>query len=375
MRNPIAIIGAGLAGLTLARILHVHGISATVYEAETSAKARLQGGLLDIHEENGQVALKAAGLHDKFRALSRPGEDAKRIVDKNGHILFDHPGGGTRRPEIDRGDLRQMLIDSIPAETIKWGHKVASIAPVAIGRYDVSFTSGTRVETSLVVGADGAWSKVRPLLSDAKPVYSGTSFVETLLFEGDVRHAASAAAIGSGTLIAAAPGQGILAHRHASGTLQTYVSLNRSEEWVQSIDFTDPQAALARIAAEFEGWAAPLTELITGSETPPLLRQIYALPTDHRWARIPGVTLMGDAAHLMSPFAGEGANLALYDAAELAHSLIASSGQVEAALSDYEKRLFPRSARIAAETAANLAQFFGSEAPESVVRLFRKVLA
>jgi 2-polyprenyl-6-methoxyphenol hydroxylase-like FAD-dependent oxidoreductase len=157
--------------------------------------------------------------------------------------------------------------------------------------------------------------------------------------------------------------EGILAHRYADGTLRTYVALNKSEKWISRIDFSDPASVVTRTAAEFDGWPPAITALITDSETDPLLRSIYALPIDHKWDRVAGVTLVGDAAHLMSPFAGEGADLAMLDGAELGEAIARNSDNLETALKVYEKELFPRSNRVAEETARNLELFFGETAP------------
>jgi 2-polyprenyl-6-methoxyphenol hydroxylase-like FAD-dependent oxidoreductase len=210
---------------------------------------------------------------------------------------------------------------------------------------------------------------VRPLLSDAEPAYVGTSFVETYLFDADERHPASARAVGDGALLAPVPGRGIQAHREAGGVLHTYVALTRAQDWFAGIDFTDAAAATARIAEEFRGWAPELTALITDGETPPVLRTLTALPIGHRWERVPGVTLLGDAAHL-SPPNGEGANLAMYDGAELGAAIAAHPDDVEAALAAYERDLFPRSAAEAAEAARDFEVCFGAATPASLVDLF-----
>ncbi|MET9489559.1 NAD(P)/FAD-dependent oxidoreductase [Nocardia sp. NPDC006630] len=370
MTTEIAIIGAGLGGLTLARVLHVHGISATIYEADASAAARTQGGQLDIHKEDGQFALAAAGLTDEFRAIIHEGAEAVRVLDPQGVLLHDDPDDGTdSRPEVLRGDLRQILLDSLPDGTVRWGHKVTAVRPLGDGRHELTFADGSTATSDLLVGADGAWSKVRRLLSDAEVEYTGTTFIETYLYDVDERHPATAAVVGVGAMYALTPGQGITAHREAGDILHTYVQLNRSAEWIASIDFTDAAAATARVAAEFDGWAPELTALITAGESAPVARMIHTLPDGHHWDRVPGVTLLGDAAHLMPP-SGDGANLAMFDGAELARAIAAHPGDIEAALTAYEAALFPRSATFYADAVEILDLCLGDRAPFGLIELF-----
>ncbi|MET4632951.1 FAD-dependent oxidoreductase [Kaistia defluvii] len=367
MMPTVTIVGAGLGGLTLARVLHLHGIAATIYEAEPSAQARTQGGMLDIHEADGQLALKTAGLFDAFRDLIHPGGEASRVLDSQGNVLLDQPDDGTGgRPEVLRGELRRVLLESLPEGAIRWGKKLTGVTALGGGRHELSFADGTTARTELLVGADGAWSKVRPLLSEAKPTYIGTGFIETYLYDADERHTATADAVGGGALFALALGKGIFAHREPDSVLHSYVALNRPEAWFSAIDFTDAGAAMTRIAAEFEGWAPALTALITDGATAPVLRMLHALPVGLRWERVPGVTLVGDAAHLAPP-AGEGANLAMFDGAELGKAIAAHPADIEAALAAYEAAMFPRSESEAADAHEVLELCLGDRAPSALV--------
>jgi 2-polyprenyl-6-methoxyphenol hydroxylase-like FAD-dependent oxidoreductase len=370
MTTPVTIVGAGLGGLVLGRVLHIHGIPATIYEADVSEQARTQGGMLDIHENDGQLALEAAGLTDPFRAIIHQGGQASRVLDRNGAVLHEQVDDGTGgRPEVLRGDLRRILLDALPEGTVQWGRKVAGIQPLGDARHELTFADGSAVTTRLLVGADGAWSKVRPLLSDAQPAYIGTSFIETYLSDVDDRHPATAEAAGGGALFAMAPGQGIFAHREPDAILHAYVALNRPAAWFAGIDFSDVAAATARVAAEFDGWAPALTALITDSDIAPVLRTLSTLPLGHRWDRVPGVTLVGDAAHLAPP-AGEGANQAMLDGAELGKAIAAHPGDMEAALADYEGGMFPRG-REAAEGAHTILDLcLNDRAPFSLVEFF-----
>ncbi|MTD58690.1 FAD-dependent oxidoreductase [Amycolatopsis pithecellobii] len=369
MATSVTVIGAGLGGLVLARVLHVHGVPVTVYEAERSPTARAQGGLLDIHPWNGQPALEAAGLIEEFRGLVLPGRESYRVLDREGTVWLDHPDEGAGdRPEVQRGDLRQLLLDSLPAATVRWGHKVVEVRALGEGRHEVVFADGAATTASLLVGADGAWSRVRPLLSSAIPEYAGVSTVETFLLDGDTRHPAAARLVGGGSLMALAPGRGILAHRENGGTLHVYGQLCTPEDWLASIDFADPAAASARVVEEFDGWEPELTTLITDGDTPLVPRPLYSLPAEHRWDRVPGVTLLGDAAHLALPN-GEGANVAMQDGAELGQAIAAHPGDPETALAEYERAMFPRATAAAAE-GTDFQLMFADDAPHGVIALW-----
>ncbi|MEV7601227.1 NAD(P)/FAD-dependent oxidoreductase [Kitasatospora sp. NPDC089797] len=369
MTTSVTIIGAGLGGLTLARVLQVHGIAATVHEAETAPDARRQGGLLDLHPHGGQAALAAAGLTEEFRRLVLPGREAYRVMDRAGSVLLDLPDDGTgQRPEVPRGALRQTLLDSLPAGTVHWGRKAVGVRALAGGRHRVGFADGTTVVTDLLVGADGAWSRVRPLLSGAVPEYFGVCSVETFLFDATTRHPASATAVGPGSLFALAPGSGLLAHREGGATLHTYAQLRKPRSWFTGLDAADAAALTEQVAKEFDGWAPELTALITDSDTPPVLRPVFTLPPGHRWDRVPGVTLLGDAAHLRPPN-GEGANLAMLDGAELGRTLAAHPGDTEAALAAHEQTMFARAATVEANDDGFYATMIDDNAPHSLLAL------
>lgn len=354
----IAIIGAGPGGLMCARVLHRAGIPVDVYDADAAADARDAGGSLDLHADTGQIALRIGGLLAEFEAVARFEDQAKRACDQHGNVLsaFAPEDDDTAAPEIDRGQLRALLAASVPG--VHWGARLQAVLPQG-DTHLLTFADGTTVEADVVIGADGAFSRVRPLVTEAEPRYTGVSFVDVRYDAASRRHPEIAATTGTGHLFARGDdGRAIIAQRNSGDVIRGYVAFTAPEGWGAGIDGGD--ALRAHLAELYAGWAPELRRFVTDSDAY-VERAFRVLPAPLTWARTPGVTLLGDAAHVMSPFGGFGANLALLDGAELALAL-AEEADVDAALDRYEPRMFARSGPLAVAANQALQEFFGPDA-------------
>ncbi|QBD83347.1 FAD-dependent monooxygenase [Ktedonosporobacter rubrisoli] len=361
----IAIIGAGPGGLTLARVLQVRGLSAMVFEQEASPTERSQGGTLDLHQDTGQKAIRMAGLTDEFRAVARYEDQRSRLLDKNGTILLDEdPGSAGDHPEVDRTELRAILLDSLASGAVHWGCNLRSLRPMSDGCHELIFENGLRETFDLVVGADGAWSRVRPLLSQAVPLYTGVTFIETGLDQVDEEHPAVAQLVGHGSMSALAPNKGLSAQRNGHGHIRIYVAFRCPFKWETEAGFNEeqPEAARAWLLKQFADWHPSLQALLQECNDHFVVRPLYMLPVGHRWDFHSGVTLLGDAAHLMSPATGQGVNLAMLDAAELGWA-ISERQSLDEAIHTYEQLMFPRALAANRFADESLNVFISSDAP------------
>ena len=361
----IAIVGGGPGGLMLARLLQRRGLSPVVFERDSHADERPQGGSLDLHTETGQRAIRLAGLETEFAKAARPEDQGDRLYGVDGTLLFDRNEPGDDRPEIDRTVLRQILLDALLPGSVRWKSRITGIVPDGVGYQLIG--DGWSERFDIVVGADGAWSRVRPLLSDAIPFYEGVTLVE-LGFD-ITRHPQIDALTGSGKMFAVGNNRALITQRNGLGHIRGYAGVRVPDATARQWQELPSERLRATLREAFDGWAPSLIDVI---ETGELLgvRPLHALPIGHRWESRPGVTLLGDAAHLMSPFSGEGVNLALADAVDLADALTA--GQGWSAITQFEETMAAR-AKIAAEGAAQgLNGVFSDEGAESVLEHYRE---
>ncbi|KAJ1766360.1 hypothetical protein IW140_004998 [Coemansia sp. RSA 1813] len=384
--SKIAIIGAGPSGLLLARLLQLHSLPCAIYEAEASRDMRNQGGTLDLHLQAGQLALKAAGLWSEFQRYSRPEGESMKLIKPDGSVFWDDNATlqaeasqrRRARPEIDRVKLRDILLDSLEEGTVKWGKKVVRVEQndSSPGKHNIIFSDHTS-ETSidLLVGADGAWSKVRSLLTDESPFYSGISSIELWSLDVDAKDAWLSSYIGKGSCFMFDDGRALQCQRNGNGSVRVYASLRVPETWVDEcgIDFTSPSTARRELVDRYwSDCSEDVKRVILSAKDELIPRKLYMLPVGLKWKSKPGVTLMGDAAHLMTPFAGVGVNVAMTDAMDLAKEIARRKGSVAAgargdaynigaAVEEYEKDMFERARVNATKTRKNLELHFSEE--------------
>ena len=371
--KKIAIVGGGPGGLTLARLLQQGGAQISVYERDRSRSARVQGSALDLHEDSGLAALEAAGLIDAFWVNHRPDLDRLRLTDAYGTVLHDHPrpiSGAGKRPEIERGPLRDLLLDSLQPGTVEWDCKLES-AEIQGEQMLLRFAGGKTVLADIAIGGDGANSRLRELVTPIGPEYVGVSLVEGLVPAAKQTIPKLWDLLGGSALIALGGERTIGMGTKPDGSVLFYAGLKTQDAAArQSLEgASGPNPRVAWFHANFEGWS-DLWDPLFREAVSIVWRPLLVCPSNQHWEPKPNVTLIGDAAHVMPPYAGEGVNMAMLDALMLS-KLFLSEKSSSGAIATYEAEMFARMQHMTADTITNTEMFYAPDASNRVVALFR----
>ena len=373
VEKRIAIVGGGPGGLALARLLQQSGAQVSVYERDQGRSARVQGSALDLHENSGLAALEAAGLMDAFWANHRPDLDRLRLTDATGKVLHDHSrrmSGAGKRPEIERGPLRDLLLDSLQPGTVQWDCKLES-AELQGEQVLLRFASGQIVLAEIAVGSDGANSRLRELVTSIRPEYVGVSLVEGLVPAAKQTIPELWDLLGGSALIALGGERTIGMGTKPDGSVLLYAGVKtRGDSARRSFEeASGPDQRVAWFHSNFQGWSE-IWEPLFREAASMIWRPLLACPTDQHWEPKPNVTLIGDAAHVMPPYAGEGVNMAMLDALVLSRLLLSQDTSSDA-IAAYEAEMFARMRHMTADTMVNTEMFYAPDASDRVVALFR----
>lgn len=340
--RQIAIVGGGPGGLTLARLLQVKGVpNVKVYERDINKEVRVQGATLDLHEESGLAAIREAGLMDAFIANYRPGADKIRIMDAQGNILMDEHTGEKQetRPEIDRGPLRKILLESLAPGTVVWDSHFLDMKVSGEG-WLLTFKNGTTAYADIVVAADGANSKIRPFITPVKAFFVGLTVVEGSVYDAATVVPEINTLVKGGKLFIFGDSKSLIVSAKGDGSLSFYAGFRSAEGWTLDED------VMAWYRQEFKDWAPVYETLFFHAQQPFITRPQLCMPLDQTWEPLPNLTMLGDAAHRMPPYAGEGVNMAMQDALELSLHLT-DHEDVATAIAQYEHNMRKRASAMA----------------------------
>ncbi|MFL9845600.1 FAD-dependent oxidoreductase [Flavobacterium rhizosphaerae] len=371
--KKIAIVGGGPGGLTLARLLQQEGLNITVYERDVNKDARVQGANLDLHEESGLAALKKANLLDAFYANYLPDAGKLRIMDNRGKIyLDDHTEEhiAEHRPEIDRGPLRKILLESLQPETVIWDSQFISMEHKNDG-WELHFRNGKKYYADIVIGADGANSKIRPYLSDIKPIYSGVTIIEGNIYEAQKNAPNLFNLLKGGKIFAFGNEQSIILSSKGDGSIAFYTGEKVDSNWVKEsgIDFENLADVKKWFETNFSDWDSIYHELFATDKMSIVPRPLFHYTPDQYWTTLNNLTIIGDAAHRMPPYAGEGVNMAMLDALELSEELLRNEN-IKLAIANYESKMFERLKEVTAMTMQNTVEFHQQDSLQYILDMF-----
>ena len=366
-KSRIAIIGGGPGGLTLARLLQNQGATVKVYERDVERAARVQGATLNINAGSGLLAIERCGLMDRFRKVFRPGAEAMVIADKSGQTILDDFGGGREheeRPEIDRGPLRDLLLDSLHEDTVVWNSRFLSLSRKK-GAIELELDGGKSAVADLVVASDGSSSRVRPYLTSVKPDYSGVMIVEGVVYDLAAKLPKIHAQLNGGKIMALGDDKTLAVVLKGDGTAAFYCGLRAPAD-----SLGEPHRDFkAWFREEFRGWES-WAGLFDESDLF-IRRPQYCAPPDQTWEAQRDLTMIGDAAHVMPPYAGEGVNMAMLDAVELTDALVTHSNPHDA-IAAFESKMRERMSEAAKETMEFTRIFHSPEAIPFFVSFFQQ---
>ncbi|SDR10037.1 tetracycline resistance monooxygenase [Chryseobacterium soldanellicola] len=342
--KKVAIIGAGPVGLTMAKLLQQNGIEVTVYERDADPHARIWGGTLDLHKGSGQEALKKAGLLENYYKTALP--MGINIADEKGKILSSTEVNAENQydnPEINRIDLRNLLLSSLKNNTVIWDRKLVEIKENN-GIWNLEFEKKPSETADFVIIANGGMSKVRNYVNDTEIKYTGTFIIQGDVPKPEINCPEFYQLCNGKRLMAAYKGNLLVANPFNNDTLSYGIIFKRPENWNREnqLNFKNPEEITTFLLERFSDWGKIYHELLQ-STTFFVGLPTRKLPLSKPWKinRPLPITLIGDAAHLMPPFAGQGVNTGLVDALVLSENLTEGKFEsIESAIDDYEQKMF-----------------------------------